>query len=113
MSSTNTSPFEAADANLDAFWQYQKNRLAHPVKVYVVAVEDHEDCGTIHLSVHASLDGATVALREYVANEYFRFVGYEDFIENELPTMTAEEIFEKIDGEEGKTAKVEEIEVLA
>ncbi|GJD66543.1 hypothetical protein [Methylobacterium frigidaeris] len=79
-------------------------------KVFIVAVEDHEGCGTIRTSVHATLEGATAVLREIVAEE---FDGYEDFEDVDVSDMSAVEIAEAIDEVFGKSAFVEEHEVRA
>lgn len=81
-------------------------------KVFVAAITDHEGLGTIELSVHASEAGATQALREMCAHEFFRFMGYEETIER-LPTMDWLQIFHLVEDEFGVTAKVEEHEVQA
>ena len=73
-------------------------------KIYVAVMEDSEGCGTIATSIHASLQGATDALRKMVASE-FRMAA------EGLADLDADEIEELINDEEGKTAKVELHEV--
>lgn len=96
------------DAAVGQYRLHASIETAH--KVFIVGVEDHEGCGTIEVSVHTTLAGATVALREMVESEY---EGYKDFQGIDVHDMDADEITETIEDLFGKTAKVEQHEVLA
>lgn len=74
--------------------------------VFIAAIEDGEGCGMIEVSVHATLEGATQALREMVLSEH-------NYKKADLDAMDADEIQELVDDDHGHTAKVEEHEVLA
>ncbi|SEO42478.1 hypothetical protein SAMN04487843_101344 [Methylobacterium sp. ap11] len=75
-------------------------------KVFIAAIEDGEGCGMIEVSVHATLEGATQALRKMAERE----MGYD---EEDLAELDADEIQELVEDDHGHTAKVEEHEVLA
>ncbi|TNC12680.1 hypothetical protein FF100_13460 [Methylobacterium terricola] len=96
--------------NMSTVGQYRLHASIEPArKIFVVIVEDHEGCGTIRNSVHATLDGATDVLREWVVDE---FEGYEEFDDNYNSEMSADKIEELLSDELGKTAKVEQHEVV-
>ncbi|MGX7709570.1 hypothetical protein [Methylobacterium sp. Gmos1] len=72
--------------------------------VFIDAIEDGEGCGMIEMSVHATLEGVTQALRDMVEGEYH-------YDKDDLDVMDADEISELVEDDHGKTAKVEQHEV--